>query len=69
MNDASTIESRLALLERDVANLKLRIERPSPANDWLGRIAGSMSAHPEFAQVLELGQELRRCDEPGQRGE
>ena len=61
-----TIEARLAVLERDVARLKEQGGRPAGTSngDWLSRIAGSMQQHPEFAEVLELGREVRRADQP-----
>lgn len=59
-----TIEARLAVLERDVARLKEQGGGRAGNGDWLSRIAGSMQQHPEFAEVLELGREVRRADQP-----
>ena len=57
-----TVEDRLALLERDVARLKAQVHPANGEGNWLNRIAGSMSGHPDFSQVLELGRELRQAD-------
>jgi hypothetical protein len=56
-----TIEERLAVLERDVATLK-RQSDSGKAEDWLKKVAGSMKDEPDFAEVLRLGQEIRRAN-------
>ena len=56
-----TIEERLAVLEHEVAVLKLQ-SQPENAANWLAKVAGSMKDEPDFAEVLRLGQEIRRAD-------
>jgi hypothetical protein len=67
MGDPASIESRIAVLERDVANLKQRMEPAASESDWLTNVMGSMQTYPEFAQVLELGRALRASDAPNPR--
>jgi hypothetical protein len=56
-----TIEERLIVLEQDMAELKRQAQPREPEN-WLAKVAGSMKDEPEFAEVLRLGQEIRRAD-------
>ncbi len=58
-----TIEERLSLLEEDVATLK-KNGSPEPNANWLTKVLGSMKDEPDFAEVLRLGQEIRRADCP-----
>lgn len=58
-----TIEERLAVLEQDMAQLKRQAQPREPEN-WLAKVAGSMKDEPDFAEVLRLGQEIRREDSP-----
>jgi hypothetical protein len=60
-----TIEQRVAALEKEVADLKKQLEKPPPRKDnWVDEIVGSMSAFPEFDEVLRLGAEFRRSQRP-----
>jgi hypothetical protein len=63
MSEEPTIEQRLAALEAEVARLKERLERLAPEN-WVERISGSMKDYPEFEEVVRLGQEFRRSQQP-----
>ena len=67
MSATPTIESRLELLEREMAELRRHLPSGSPAN-WLDKIAGSQESEPEFNEVLELGREARSADRPADNG-
>jgi hypothetical protein len=54
-----TIEQRLEALEKEVAQLKQRLEQAFPQATWLDRVTGSMKDHPEFGEVLRLGNAIR----------
>lgn len=58
-------EERLALLEREVAELKLRLNQLSaPKANWIEKVCGSMKDYPEFDEVVKYGAEIRRADRP-----
>ena len=71
-NRPTTIEQRLALLEREVEGIKHQIARDGrgarregkSGAGWLDHLSGSMQEFPDFDQVLELGQAIRREDAP-----
>jgi hypothetical protein len=67
MSSSPTIESRLELLEREMAELRRRLPSGSSAN-WLEKIAGSQEGEPEFNEVLELGRKARAADRPVDNG-
>ena len=63
-SDQPSIEERLAVLEREVAELRrqrpvVRVAVPPGAN-WVDAISGSMEDFPEFEKVLEYGRQIRR---------
>lgn len=63
MSTPQNIEDRLAILEREFAELKRRVEAKSSKN-WLEKVSGSMKDFPEFKEVLRLGKEIRRARSP-----
>jgi hypothetical protein len=60
MSNAGIVEDRLAVLEREVADLKRRMAPQGQPQNWLENVAGSMQDEPEFEKVLELGRVARR---------
>ncbi len=59
-------DDRLTALEREVSELKKRVE-PSSASNWLKKIEGSMEHEPDFEKVLQLGRAARTADRvPGE---
>ena len=60
----STIEVRLAQVEKDVTELKLAFSRLGAKRGWIDRIDGSFRDDPEFDEVLRLGREIRQADRP-----
>lgn len=63
------METRLAVLEREVAELKSRIEK-SPASDapWWERIAGTFAGDPAHDEAMKLGREYRESRRPRKSG-
>jgi len=59
MSDLSAFEERLSTLEKDVAQIKQRLNRTRDAAEWLDGIAGSMKEHPDFDEFVRLGREFR----------
>jgi hypothetical protein len=64
MSQERTLEQRLAALEREVVQLKQRLDQLAPGENWVDRVTGSMKDFPEFGEVLRLGAEIRRADRP-----
>jgi hypothetical protein len=67
MSSSPTIESRLELLEREMAELRRRLPA-GPSANWLEKIAGSQETEPGFKEVLELGRQARAADSPAANG-
>ena len=63
MPTQEALEERLAALEREVKDLRQRLERGQRAQDWHGRVYGSLSDVPEFEQVLWFGKKTGQSDE------
>ncbi len=57
-NDFS-LERRLEALEREVAEIKLRLSTSPSNGNWVDEIAGSMKQLPDFDEVVRLGREFR----------
>lgn len=60
MTTNHTIEERLSTLERELADIKCRLDHDNEPRDWLDKISGSMQRFPEFEDVIRLGRELRQ---------
>lgn len=57
-----TVEERLAIVERDLAELKENLQ-PAKKN-WIAQISGSFKGDPDFGEILRLGKEIRDAEEP-----
>jgi hypothetical protein len=64
MSQTQSIEQRLDNLEREMAELKQRVGEGDAKKNWIERITGSFANDPDFAEILRLGQEIRRADRP-----
>lgn len=62
MSEPTDIGQRVAVLERDLAELKQRVGLPETKRNWIERITGSFANDPDFAEIIRLGQEIRRAD-------
>jgi hypothetical protein len=68
MSTLPTIESRLESLEREMAELRERLNRTTRGSNWLERIVGSQSRDADFEEVLRLGREARSADRSADNG-
>ncbi len=57
-----SVEERLAILEREVAELKRA--SPQRKGNWIEKITGTFKGDPEFGEILRLGKEIRDADRP-----
>ena len=57
-----SIEERLEKVEKELAELKLRLADQDPRSTWFWKVRGSMAAFPEFEEVVRLGREIRKAD-------
>ena len=64
MVTATTVEERLANLEREVAEIRRLLGKEEQSQNWVERVLGSMEKYPDFQEVLRLGQEFRRSCRP-----
>lgn len=55
-----SIEERLAILEKEVAELKQG--KGQDKGNWIRKISGSFKDDPEFGEILRLGKEIRESD-------
>jgi len=60
MPEDTTLERRLTALEREVAQIKLRLSAERGNENWVDAISGSMKPFAEFEEVVRLGRELRQ---------
>ncbi len=66
MSDASTIEQRLAQVEKELAELKQQVQGRNPKKNWIDSVTGSFNDDPEFDEILRLGKEIRDADKPAE---
>ena len=64
MSANQTLEARLAVVEKDVAELKTAVFVQRSQRPWYEKMVGSMKDFPEFEQVAQLGREFRKADSP-----
>ena len=63
MSDQQTIEERLTAVERELADLKRRLQTPEDGKSWIERIAGTFKDDPDFDEIVRLGREFRKSVE------
>jgi hypothetical protein len=64
MSQASTIEQRLAQVEKELAELKQQVQGQNAKKNWIDSVTGSFKDDPEFDEILRLGKEIRDADKP-----
>ena len=60
---STTIEDRLAKVERELEQLKTVVSRSSAKSGWLSRLTGSHKDDPIFDEIVRLGKEIRDAEE------
>ena len=62
MSIASNIEERLAVVEKEIRELKEAKTAVESKKGWLEKITGTFKDDPEFGEILRLGQEIRKTE-------
>jgi hypothetical protein len=62
MATISNLEERMAHVERDIEDLRSRVNGLRAKGNWIDQITGSFKDDPEFDEILRLGREIRRSD-------
>lgn len=63
--ELEAVLQRLTVVEREVRELKRRLDVQSPERDaWYLKHAGVFKDDPEFEEVVRLGREIRSADRP-----
>ena len=57
-----TVEERLTILEREMAELKQGPAPVQPKHNWIEQIAGSFKDDPDFGEILRLGRKVRQAE-------
>ncbi|NLY03001.1 MAG: hypothetical protein GXY83_43670 [Rhodopirellula sp.] len=58
-------EKRVAALEKELAQLKRKIEATEPAEPWCERIANTFENDPVYEKATKLGRQYRESLTPG----
>jgi hypothetical protein len=64
MTNPSTLEERVTMLERTIADLQRRLASEAPPENWLEKVAGSITDEEAFLEALEYGRAFRQSDRP-----
>jgi hypothetical protein len=59
---ALTVEERLTILEKEMAELKKGLAPVQTKQGWITKITGSFKDDPDFGEILRLGQEIRNAN-------
>lgn len=62
MPSDQTIEARVSDLEKQVKQLAREVFQNKARPGWVQKLVGSMENDPDFAQILKLGDEIRRAE-------
>ncbi len=58
------IEKRVAVLEKELASLRSKIEESEATKAWWDRIAGTFEKDPVYKQAMKMGREYRHSLKP-----
>jgi hypothetical protein len=61
---STTLEKRVAALERELASLKSKVETAAPAKPWWEQIAGTFEKDPVYQRAMKMGREYRQSLNP-----
>ena len=64
MSAPDDLETRVATLEKDMAEVRRRLGDSTSMQEWLLRVSGRFKDDPEFDEIVRLGREMREADRP-----
>jgi hypothetical protein len=68
LSSTPTIEQRVEQLEKEITQLKLRLQSTAPSlaseNPWWEEIVGVFANDPDFEAAVELGRDYRQSLKP-----
>ena len=68
MSASDDLETRVATLEKDMAEVRRRLGDSTSMQEWLRRVSGRFKDDPEFDEIVRLGREMREADRPNDAG-
>ena len=67
MSQETGLAQRVAVLEKELAEVKQRLDQFISQVTWFDRVEGSLKDEPEFGEVLKPGRAIREADRPSER--
>ncbi|MCA9185428.1 MAG: hypothetical protein R3E01_06915 [Pirellulaceae bacterium] len=62
------LQQRIEAIERELAQLKARLDKMDPSKPWWERIAGSFEGDAVYQKAMKLGRKYRKSLRPGNSG-
>ncbi len=59
----TTVEDRLAKVERELAQWKMAVGSTVPKVGWISRLTGSHKDDSVFEEIIRLGKEMRDAED------
>ena len=63
MPEVVNLEERMAIVEKELSELKRRFNQSGSKRNWIKMVEGTFEDRPEFDEVLRLGKELRDAEQ------
>ena len=60
MAEQVTIEERLTVVEKDLAELKGQFASHKGEKSWIEKVAGTFKGDSDFGEIVRLGREFRK---------
>ena len=60
----SSVEERLAKIEREIEMLKKSKDSPKKKDNWISSIVGTFKGDSDFKEIVRMGKEQRDAEQP-----
>jgi len=64
----SSVEERLAKIEREIEMLKKSHDSPRKKDNWISSIVGTFKGDSDFKEIVRMGKEQRDAEQPPESG-